>query len=126
MMTARIMLAGQAPAYHPPLHEGVEAVRLQGMEAGPTDRFWVGHSTYAPGGAAQLSPTAEETVYLVLGGELVLSVPQEGPDQGRGLEQVLRVGDSVHMTRGTVRSVVNRSSAPAQLLVIIAIAPKAE
>ena len=45
-MSARIVRAADAPAYDPPLHTGVEARRLQGLEAGETDRFWVGLSTY--------------------------------------------------------------------------------
>jgi quercetin dioxygenase-like cupin family protein len=111
-MSARITRAGEAPPYHPPLHDGVDAVRLQGLEAGPTERFWVGLSVYHPGGAAQQSPTAQETVYVVLDGSLVLTVDGASSD--------LRAGDSVHLPQGTVRSVENRGDAPARLLVVIA------
>lgn len=111
-MTARIVRAAEAPEYHPPLHTGVNARRLQGLEAGPTERFWVGLSTYPPGSSANTSPTAQETVYLVTEGSLVLTVEDA--------EHQLRAGDSVHMPRGTVRSVTNTSGADAQLLVIIA------
>lgn len=113
-MTASLTLASQAPEYHPLLHDGVTAVRLQGHEASSTDRFWVGLSTYAPGGAAQLSPAAEETVYIVLDGELAVQVPDEG------LDRLLRAGDSIHLPKGTIRSVNNRSHKPARLLVVIA------
>jgi quercetin dioxygenase-like cupin family protein len=92
----------------------VDAVRLQGLEAGPTTRFWVGMSVYASGGTAQLAPTAEETVYVVLDGELTLAVPDDG------LETVLHPGDSVHLPRGTARSLTNPAEAPARLLVVIA------
>jgi quercetin dioxygenase-like cupin family protein len=111
---ARITLVDKAPRYHPPLHDGVDAVRLQGHEAGPTQRFWVGRSLYQPGGAAQLSPAGQETVYVVLAGELTLAVPNEG------IEQVLHPGDSVHLPQGTERSVTNASDRPAELLVVIA------
>ena len=108
----RITTADQAPPYHPPLHQDVQAVRLQGHEAGPTSRFWVGRSRYLPGGRAQEAPTAEETVYVVLDGELVLSTD--------GQDSTIRAGDSVHLPKGTVRSLENRSGKDASLLVVIA------
>lgn len=108
----RVTRYDQAPAYSPALHQGVEARRLQGMEAGPTGRFWAGLSVYAPGGAAETSPTAEETVYTVLEGELTVLAD--------GREEVLRVYDSCHLPKGTVRSVENRSGAPAVLHVVVA------
>ncbi len=111
-MSARIVRGAEAPPYFPPLHTGVAAKRLQGHEAGPTDAFWVGESTYPPGSSADTSPTAAETVYLVLDGELELTVADE--------RHTLHAGDSVHMTRGTTRSVVNASSQDARLLVVIA------
>ena len=113
-MAARITRADAAPPYSPPLHSGVEARRLQGLEAGSTERFWVGLSTYPPGAAAELAPTAQETVYVVLDGELELAVPAEG------VRETLRAGDSVHLPQGTVRSVTNVSGAEARLLVILA------
>lgn len=109
----RITTADAAPPYHPPLHQDVQAVRLQGHEAGPTTRFWVGRSRYLPGGRADQAPTAEETVYVVLDGELVLSTD--------GQDSTLRAGDSVHLPKGTVRSLENRSGQDASLLVIIAL-----
>jgi quercetin dioxygenase-like cupin family protein len=107
----RITRAAAAPPYSPPLHDGVAATRLQGMEAGPTERFWVGLSVYAPGGAANTAPAAEETVYVVLDGELELTAG--------GSTETLLAGDSAHLPKGTVRSVRNASGAPARLLVVI-------
>jgi uncharacterized cupin superfamily protein len=109
----RITPADAAPPYDPPLHQDVQAVRLQGHEAGPTDRFWVGRSRYLPGGRADKAPTAEETVYVVLDGELVLSTD--------GQDSTLQAGDSVHLPKGTVRSLENRSGQDASLLVVIAL-----
>jgi quercetin dioxygenase-like cupin family protein len=108
----RITRADAAPPYHPPLHHDVQAVRLQGHEAGPTGRFWVGRSVYPPGGRADEAPTAEETVYVVLDGELVLNA--------EGQTATLSAGDSVHLPKGTVRSVENGSGQDATLLVVIA------
>jgi quercetin dioxygenase-like cupin family protein len=107
----RITRAGAAPAYAPPLHSGVAALRLQGHEAGPTEGFWVGLSTYEPGGEASESPTAGETVYVLLDGTLDVT--------SGGATETLRPGDSVHLPQGTVRSVRNNSGQPARLLVVI-------
>jgi uncharacterized cupin superfamily protein len=108
----RITRADAAPTYYPPLHVGVECRRLQGHEAGPTSRFWVGLSVYAPGGAAHESATAEETIYTVLDGELVIRSDNRKETLGRH--------DSVHLPKGTVRSLINESDRPATLLVAIA------
>ena len=113
MSAARVTPVDQAPAYQPPLHNNVEARRLQGLEAGPTEAFWTGWSDYAPGGAAAESPVLQEAVYVVVDGELTVTVG--------GTSHVLRRGDSVHLPKGTVRSVENRSNAQASLLVTFAI-----
>jgi quercetin dioxygenase-like cupin family protein len=114
-MTARITRATGAPPYCPPRHEGVVAYRLQGHEAGHTENFWIGLSVYEPGGTATTAPAGQETVYVVLDGELIL--------EADGQTTVLRRHDSVHLAKGTVRSVHNRGDKPATLLVAIAMPP---
>ncbi|MFB9686789.1 cupin domain-containing protein [Amycolatopsis plumensis] len=118
-MTVRITRGADAPRYHPPRHSGVDARRLQGHEAGPTQRFWVGESRYQPGAVAERSATTEETVYVVLDGELRLILED-------GSAQALASGDSVHLPRGTTRSVENTSGRDARLLVIIATPSRTE
>jgi len=104
--------ASEAPPYVAPAHHDVSMMRLQGHEAGHTERFWVGLSMYHPGGTAEKEPTREETVYLVLDGELVLTT-----DTG---DTVLGRLDSVHLAKGEVRSIQNRSDREAVLLVTVA------
>jgi quercetin dioxygenase-like cupin family protein len=107
----RITRHVSAPGYVAPAHHDVAAMRLQGHEAGPTERFWVGLSYYLPGGGADESPAAEETVYVVLDGTLVV--------RADGREEEIGPLDSVHLPKGTIRRVDNRSARPAALLVII-------
>ncbi len=114
-MTARITRADGAPGYSAPGHEGVSARRLQGHEAGRTENFWIGMSVYEPGGHAKTAPAPQETVYVVLDGELTLEADEQ--------TTVLRRHDSAHLPAGTVRSVANRSDRPATLLVTIAMPP---
>jgi uncharacterized cupin superfamily protein len=108
----RVTRLATAPAYTAALHHAVSTLRLQGHEAGPTERFWVGLSYYLPGGSADRAPAREETVYFVLDGELAVSAA--------GRTDVLGPHDSIHLPKGTERAVENRTNRPATLLVIIA------
>ena len=112
MSEPRVTRLAAAPPYHPPLHDNVAALRLQGHEAGPTQRFWVGLSYYLPDGRADRAPTREETVYVVLDGELTVSTPASIGTLGPY--------DSVHLPKGTEREIRNHTNRPATLLVIIA------
>lgn len=102
----------EARVYTAPQHHDVHTVRLQGHEAGHTERFWVGLSTYRPGGLAEMIAAGEETVYVVLDGAVVITTERT--------EMVLGRLDSVHVARGEMRSIHNRSSRDAVLLVAIA------
>lgn len=101
-----------APTYVAPTHQQVCTTRLQGLEAGPTERFWVGLSLYRQGGMAESAAAPAETVYVLLDGELVIRT-----DEG---ETVLGRLDSVHLAEGETRSILNRSDQEATLLVVIA------
>lgn len=103
--------------YTPPFHEGVDCRRLQGMEVGPTEGFWLGFSVYPPGSSAGPSEVMAESIYLVLEGEFVL--------RANGEVTTLRKYDSVHLVKGDQRQLVNESNADAILAVSIANPPKA-
>ncbi len=107
-----ITRVADAPPYVAPAHHHVDTTRLQGLEAGPTERFWVGLSLYQPGGTAEKATAPEETVYVVVDGELVVHT-----DHG---ETVLGRLDSMHLAKGETRSIMNRSNQEAVLLVTIA------
>jgi quercetin dioxygenase-like cupin family protein len=109
----RLTRYDDAPGYPAALHFDVEARRLQGLEAGNTTAFWVGLSTYLPGGYAAEAPARAETVYVVLAGELELTCGGETFHLGPY--------DSVHLTEGEVRRIDNRGTEPALLLVSIAL-----
>ena len=104
--------ACDAPTYDAPAHHRVSTARLQGLEAGPTERFWVGVSLYQPDGMAEKAAAPAETVYVVLEGELVIYT-----DDG---ETVLGRLDSMHLAKGEMRAIHNRSDQEALLLVTIA------
>lgn len=112
---AHITRQADAVAYDAPAHVNVDTRRIQGLEAGPSDAFWVGISEYPPGGIAGPSEVKAETVYVVLDGEFTLDC--DGT-------HVLGKHDSVRFVQGEHRTLVNNSDANATLLVAIAI-PKA-
>ena len=108
----KLTRAADAAPYTAPRHHGVCTMRLQGHEAGFTERFWVGVSLYRPGGKADTAAVQEETIYVVLDGELVIDAD--------GTETVLQRLDSVHFFGGEVRSIRNVSGREALLLVAVA------
>ncbi len=114
-MSMRITRLADAEAFAPSGHSGVGPLRLQGGADTPTETVTVVLSHYLPGGQAEMSPQAVETVYVLLSGELVMISDEQ--------EATLRPYDSVHFTPGTVRQVVNRSALPASMLVIRPVTP---
>ena len=118
--------AGALPTTRPATSD-VTARRLHGPENGGPAGYWVGHSVYPPGARAELAPVAGDTVYVVLDGELTLTVATDdhlshADDSGDGqssTSSTLQPGDSVSLPWKTTRAVENRSEADATLLVIV-------
>jgi len=108
MKVARIE---DAAGYDAPKHFGMIARRLQGAEVSQIDNFWVGLSTFEPGGGADEDASPFEKVYVVLSGEV--TVIQDG------IEAVLGPLDSCALAAGESRSILNRSDASASMIVII-------
>jgi hypothetical protein len=103
----------QAPAYHPPGHDGMRCLRLQGHEAGPASRFWLGASVVEPGGSIQPSASPLEKMYVVLEGEIVITTPDG--------EVTLRKWDSCRLAENETRAVENRSGERAVVLLSMAL-----
>jgi len=62
----------EAKSYEAPNHHGVHGLRLQGFEAGSSEKFWVGLSRILPGGGAGPDASPFEKVYVLLSGELTV------------------------------------------------------
>ncbi len=105
-----------AREYHPPEHFGMRCLRLQGMEAGPSDTLWMGLSEIAPGGHTSLSASPLEKLYLVLEGEVVVRT-QDG-------ETVLGRLDSCRLAPGEARALENRGSTIALIALCMPIPAK--
>jgi quercetin dioxygenase-like cupin family protein len=102
----------QAMAYEAPNHFDMRALRLQGLEAGGPEAFWVGLSHILPGGRAGPDSGPMEKVYVVLSGSLTLIA--------EGTETVLGPRDSCCIAAGVTRQIVNRTNDMVTMLVVIA------
>jgi hypothetical protein len=100
-----------APAYTAAGHDGMQMLRLQGREAGPTDKVWLGLSTLEPGGGTTLDASAVEKIYVVLDGEITVS---NGTDQVR-----LRRWDSCRVAPHEGRRLQNQTQKPASILLVM-------
>jgi quercetin dioxygenase-like cupin family protein len=108
LMSLDLHRLADATPFDPPGHRGVGPVRLVGPESGSAMTVALSH--YLPGGEAEKSAVEQDSVYLLLEGELVV-VTDDG-------ETVLGRLDAVHLGAGTVRAVQNRTTLPASMLVI--------
>jgi uncharacterized cupin superfamily protein len=104
----------KAPAYFPPNHHDMRCLRLQGHEAGPSDKLWLGLSHLLPGGHTSLDGSAVEKHYVVLEGEVTV-VTEDG-------EATLKAWDSCRLAPGEKRRLENRTNRPASILLAMPLA----
>lgn len=107
----QVKRANDAPNYEAPEHSGMEMVRLQGREATDTRSVWVGRSLIAPGGGTSLKASPHEKIYICIEGKVSIS---------NGTEEVsLDPMDSVQISPGEPRQIINCSNSLAVLLLIM-------
>ncbi len=101
-------------AYNAPGHFGMTAMRIHGKEETGAKKFWVGLSTFLPGGGAEYAyeDSPLEKVYFVLEGEITVK-DKEG--------NVFVVGkeESISFSPYEGRYLSNESNLPARILVTI-------
>ena len=107
---------GEARRYEAPKHFGMAGLRLQGFEATGAQTFWIGLSHFLPGGGAERDASPTEKVYVVIAGEITV-VTDDGP-------VTLGLLDSCRVAPGEARSVENRTSQPASILVVAPYPPQ--
>jgi len=105
-----------AKPYEAANHFDVKSLRLQGFEEDGPKNFWCGLSYYLPGAKAGPDSSPLERVYVVLDGELAVTVD--------GKETVLKPMDSCYIPPNEVRAVNNRTNNVVTLLVILPYPPK--
>lgn len=99
-----------AKPYDAKNHFAMSAMRLQGEGVSDLQDYWVGFSTFLPGGGADLGSAPTGKVYVVLDGEITVTTA-EG-------DSVLGKYDSCYLPPNTERSIINATNLPVQMLVI--------
>lgn len=100
----------QAKPYAAAKHHGMSAFRLQGLDASPAERLWVGLSQFLPGGGAESAASPSEKVYIVLEGEITVTT--------KAGAVTLQAMDSILIEANEERTVENRSVDVARMLVV--------
>ncbi len=100
-----------AEPYDAPNHWGVTGLRLQGFEDGGPENQWVGFSQFLPGGGAGPDATPFEKVYVVLEGEMTVTID--------GVDTILGPLDSCTIPPGEVRKIENQTNHICKMLVVI-------
>lgn len=98
-----------ARPYDAKRHFGMTAMRLQGKGVTELPDYWVGFSTFLPGGGAETSAAPTGKVYVVLEGEMTVTTA-EG-------DTVLGKYDSCFIPPDVERSIENRANQVALMLV---------
>jgi len=100
-----------AQVYEAPNHWDVTGLRLQGFEEGGPENQWVGFSQFLPGGGAGPDSTPFEKVYVVIEGEMTLTIDGEVTTLGPM--------DSCTIPPGEERLLENRSNHVAKMMVVL-------
>ena len=106
----------EAPGYKAPGHELMAMRRLQGHEAGPSDSVWIGLSTIEPGGGTTASASVVEKFYVVIEGQLEVTA-QSG--DGQACVAMLRPLDSCRIAAGETRRLLNPTTNPCKVLLVM-------
>jgi len=104
-----------AEPYEAPNHWGVVGLRLQGFEDGGPTNQWVGFSQFLPGGGAGPDSTPFEKVYVVIEGEMTVTID--------GVDTTLNAMDSCTIAANEVRKIENRTNAVCKMLVVMPYPP---
>lgn len=100
-----------AEPYVAPNHRDVTGLRLQGFEDGGPENQWVGYSQFLPGGGAGPDSTPFEKVYVVLEGEMTITI--------NGEVTTLGPLDSCTIAAGEERLLENCSNHVAKMMVVM-------
>jgi mannose-6-phosphate isomerase-like protein (cupin superfamily) len=101
-----------AKRYDAPKHFDMCGLRLQGLQATPAGFAWVGLSHFLPGGGAEMDAGATEKIYVVLSGEVTITLAD-------GSRTHLHALDSCLIDAGESRAITNERNDVATMLVVM-------
>lgn len=95
-------------------HHGMTAMRIAGKQETGNEKFWVGLSTFLPGGGAEWGASPAEKVYYVLSGEMTIYTKEDKSEK-----LVLKANDTISILGDEYREMLNESNSACTLLVIV-------
>jgi glyoxylate utilization-related uncharacterized protein len=101
-----------ARRYDAPRHFDMRSLRLQGFDLTASRFAWVGLSHFLPQGGAEMDAGALEKIYVVLAGEVSITLAD-------GTVHVLAALDSCHIPGGEARAIRNDANTVATMLVMM-------
>lgn len=101
----------EAKPYTSPGHFNMTALRLQGHEASGATNCWVGLSIFEPGGGADNGSTPFEKIYVVIEGQLTVTIGSE--------KHILGQYDSCRIEPNEDRSILNELDSPTKVLIVM-------
>ena len=102
----------EAKRYDAPKHFDVRSLRIQGMDVSNATFATVGVSHFLPGGGVEMDAGPTEKIYVVLEGEITITL-------GDSSEHVLRKLDSCLIGPGEARAIRVDGNDIATLLVVM-------
>lgn len=100
--------------YEAPGHFGVKCERIHGKDETNASKFWIGKSTFEPGGGAEWAyeDNPLEKVYYVMRGQMTVTDPD-------GKVYKIGPGESISFPPNEGRGLKNEGDEEAEMLVII-------
>jgi mannose-6-phosphate isomerase-like protein (cupin superfamily) len=102
----------EALRYDAPKHFDMRSLRLQGMEVSEARFAWIGLSHFLPGGGAEMDAGTSGKIYVVLSGELTISLADSSKTKLYAL-------DSCFIPAGEAREISNTTNAVTSILAIM-------
>lgn len=101
-------------AYDAPGHFKMTAMRIHGKEETGASKFWVGLSTFLPGGGAEYAyeDNPLEKFYYMIEGEMTVT-------DKAGSKYIIHAGESISFAPNEGRHLINDTNKPAVMLVAI-------
>ena len=99
-----------AKPYAAAKHFDMSAMRLQGGDVSDSKDFWVGFSTFLPGGGAEWGSSPTGKVYVIIEGSVSVKTAKD--------EVELGPMDSVYIPPNEERSVLNKTNRAATMIVV--------
>ncbi|MGC6499958.1 MAG: cupin domain-containing protein [Henriciella sp.] len=106
----QVTLFDTAVPYDAAKHFDMTAMRLQGGDVTDSKDFWVGLSTFLPGGGAEWGSSPTGKVYVVVEGRITVTTKDD--------EAELGPMDSVFIAANEERSVLNKTNRAATMIVV--------